>query len=120
MSGKRVLITGAAGNLGGKLRRHLLSSHELVLLDRVAHGDAATKLVGERLGRCVADAHGLEVIAVRLGWNKPGDNLASAIAPERGEWFRLMWLANRDYCHLMERCLLTDLPRRFVVINGMS
>src|SRR5262245_53129639 len=40
MSG-RVLITGAAGNLGGKLRRHLESSCELVLLDRRTSGDPA-------------------------------------------------------------------------------
>jgi nucleoside-diphosphate-sugar epimerase len=229
MSGKRrVLITGAAGNLGQKLRRHLEPSCELVLLDRVPGGDpaiepadlsvwgdwsrrfegidtvfhlaadptaqqtwpqvvapnldalvnvfqaaldqdvrrivyassnhvmggykdrpephlittdlpplpgtryvadgaerdstpyAAAKLFGERLGRCLALAHGIEVIAVRLGWIKPGDNLPSAIPPERGEWFRLMWLSNRDYCHLMERCLLAHLAERFAIVNGMS
>src|SRR4029450_5987624 len=37
----RVLITGAAGNLGGKLRRHLEPSCELVLLDRNTGGDPA-------------------------------------------------------------------------------
>jgi hypothetical protein len=31
-----------------------------------------------------------------------------------------MWLSNRDYCHLMERCLLADLPGPFAVVNGMS
>ncbi len=35
----KVLLTGAAGNLGGKLRRHLEGRHELRLLDRNAHGD---------------------------------------------------------------------------------
>lgn len=218
---RRVLITGAAGNLGDKLRRHLESSCELALLDRVTGDDLSTwgawadrfagvetvyhlaadplaqqtwpnlvapnldalvnvfqaaatrrvkrlvyassnhvmggykdvpeprllttdlpplpgtryvasgeerdstpyasaKLFGERLGKCLAEATGMEVIAVRLGWNKPGDNLAGAIPPERGEWFRLMWLSNRDYCHLMERCLLAPLPCPFVIVNGMS
>jgi uronate dehydrogenase len=31
-----------------------------------------------------------------------------------------MWLSNRDFCHLMERCMVADLPERFVVVNGMS
>lgn len=37
----RVLITGAGGNLGGKLRRYLEDRHELVLLSRSSRGDAA-------------------------------------------------------------------------------
>jgi hypothetical protein len=31
-----------------------------------------------------------------------------------------MWLSNRDFCHLMERCLVADLPERFLIVNGMS
>jgi nucleoside-diphosphate-sugar epimerase len=38
---RSVLITGAAGNLGGKLRRHLEGRHDLRLLDREPRGDAA-------------------------------------------------------------------------------
>ncbi len=81
---------------------------------------ASAKLFGERLGKCVAEAHGLSVIAVRIGWVRPGDNRASDVPPERGPWFRLMWLSNRDYCQLMERCVVADMPRPFVVVNGMS
>ncbi len=36
-----VLITGAAGNLGGKLRRHLEERYPLRLLDREPRGDSA-------------------------------------------------------------------------------
>lgn len=38
---RRVLITGAAGNLGDKLRRHLAGRYELQLLDRDDRGDPA-------------------------------------------------------------------------------
>ena len=38
---KTVLITGAAGNLGDKLRRHLEGRHSLRLLDIDARGDAS-------------------------------------------------------------------------------
>ena len=31
-----------------------------------------------------------------------------------------MWLSNRDFCQLMERCLVADLPMPFAVVNGMS
>jgi uronate dehydrogenase len=81
---------------------------------------AATKLFGERLGKCYADSHSLSVIAVRIGWVRPGDNRAEDVPLDRGDWFRLMWLSNRDYCQLMERCLSADPDLRFAVVNGMS
>jgi uronate dehydrogenase len=80
----------------------------------------AAKLFGERLGKCNAEVHGLSVIAVRIGWVRPGENRPEDVPPERGPWFRMMWLSNRDYCQLMERCLLADLPSPFAVVNGMS
>jgi uronate dehydrogenase len=86
--------------------------------DSTAYG--AAKLFGERLGKCFAEAHGIEVLAVRIGWVRPGENRAEDIPPERDPWFRLMWLSNRDYCRLMERCLRAGPLPRFAVINGMS
>jgi uronate dehydrogenase len=81
---------------------------------------AAAKLFGERLGKCYAEIHGLSVIAIRIGWVRPGANRAQDVPPQRGDWFRLMWLSNRDYCQLMERCLLAELGVPFAVVNGMS
>jgi nucleoside-diphosphate-sugar epimerase len=82
---------------------------------------AAAKLFGERLGRCYAQSHGLETIAVRIGWVwRAGPNEPENLPRERGEWFRLMWLSDRDFLHLMDRCLAAELPERFVIVNGMS
>jgi uronate dehydrogenase len=81
---------------------------------------ASAKLFGERLGKCYADSRGLSVIAVRIGWVRPGENRRQDIPAERGPWFRLMWLSNRDFCQLMERCLVADLPVHFAIVNGMS
>jgi uronate dehydrogenase len=86
--------------------------------DSTAYGTA--KLFGERLGKCVAESRGLLVIAVRIGWVRPGENRPQDIPVQRGAWFRLMWLSNRDYCQLMERCLTADVRGGFVVVNGMS
>jgi uronate dehydrogenase len=86
--------------------------------DSTPYGSA--KLFGERLGRCVSGAHRPSVIAVRLGWVLPGDNRPQDIPAEREDWFRLMWLSNRDYCQLMEKCITADESLRFAVVNGMS
>jgi nucleoside-diphosphate-sugar epimerase len=94
----------------------------------VVHGEprnstayASAKLFGERLGKCYAESHGMEVIAVRIGWVwRGGPNLPANLPAERGPWFRLMWLSDRDFCHLMQRCLLAELPEKFVIVNGMS
>jgi hypothetical protein len=81
---------------------------------------ASAKLFGERLGHCFTQSYGLSVVAVRLGWVRPGENRSQDIPPERGPWFRLMWLSNRDCCQLLECCLRADLPAPFAVVNGMS
>jgi NAD+ dependent glucose-6-phosphate dehydrogenase len=86
--------------------------------DSTPYGSA--KLFGERLGKCYAESHGLSVIAVRIGWVKAGDNRPADLPPERGPWFRLMWLSNRDFCHLMDRCVEAEIAMPFAVINGMS
>jgi uronate dehydrogenase len=81
---------------------------------------AAAKLFGERLGACYAESRGMHVVAVRLGWVWRGDNTPRDLPPDREVWFRLMWLSNRDFCKLMERCLWADVAERFVIVNGMS
>jgi uronate dehydrogenase len=81
---------------------------------------ASAKLFGERLGKCHADTHGLSVLAVRIGWVRPGANRAADVPAARGDWFRLMWLSNRDCCQLLEKCLTADPELRFAVVNGMS
>jgi NAD+ dependent glucose-6-phosphate dehydrogenase len=80
----------------------------------------AAKLFGERLGECYAASRGLSVIAVRIGWALRGENRPEDLPAERGEWFRLMWLSNRDFCRLMECSLRADPAIRFAVVNGMS
>jgi uronate dehydrogenase len=86
--------------------------------DSTPYGTA--KLFGERLGKSIAESTSVSVIAVRIGWVRPGENRAADIPAERGPWFRLMWLSNRDFCQLMEKCIGADPAIRFAVINGMS
>jgi uronate dehydrogenase len=86
--------------------------------DSTPYGSA--KLFGERLAHCYAAATSLSVIAVRIGWVQPGDNRPQDIPPEHDAWFRVMWLSNRDYCQLMEKCILAPPSLRFAIVNGMS
>ncbi len=88
--------------------------------DRFSGAYAAAKLFGERLGQHYATTRGLEVIAVRIGWVWRGTNEPSQLPPERGEWFRKMWLSDRDFLHLMDCCLTAALREPFVIVNGMS
>ena len=62
----------------------------------------------------------MEVIAVRIGWAWRRLNEAAELPAERGEWFRNMWLSDRYFLHLMERCLLADMPQKFLIVNSMS
>lgn len=88
--------------------------------ERFSGAYAATKLLGERVGRQYTVARRLEVIAVRIGWVWRGTNQPSELPPERGKWFRDMWLSDCDFLHLMDCCLSASLPEPFLVVNGMS
>ncbi len=81
---------------------------------------ATTKLLGERVGQQATLARGLEVIAVRLGWVWRGDNQPRELPTERGDWFRKMWLSDRDFLQLFERCVCAPLSEPFLIANGMS
>lgn len=81
---------------------------------------AGMKLFGERLGKCYAEATGMSVVAVRIGWVPPGENRPETIGPNVHPWLRQMWLSNQDFCQLMEKCMLAHLPKPFVILNGVS
>jgi nucleoside-diphosphate-sugar epimerase len=86
--------------------------------DSSAYG--ASKLFGERLGKCYSENQGLSFLAVRIGWVRRGDNRAKDLPPQREAWFRMMWLSNRDFCHLVECCIRADPGLRFAILHGMS
>ena len=60
---------------------------------------AVTKLVGERLCLNASRRHGLDVVCLRLGITRPGDNLPSQRV---GLWEQQKWLANPDVCRAIE------------------
>ena len=124
----RVGIIGASPDRGWAAQAHIRALKSLsddfeitaLATSRRESADPAAKLFGERMGKCYAATHALSVIAIRIGWVRPGENPAREIPLERGPWFRLMWLSNRDYCQLIERCIEAGNLPSFVILNGMS
>jgi hypothetical protein len=79
---------------------------------------AVTKLVGERLGRSLARAFDMTVIAMRLGWIQEGKNRPETLPHD---WARLMWLSNADLVRLFDCAVEAEIEdRSFVLVNGMS
>ena len=60
------------------------------------------------------------MIVVRIGWVWRGDNTPAGLPPDREDWFRMMWLSDRDFCHLMDCCLDANPALRFALLYGMS
>ncbi|MBX3436688.1 MAG: NAD(P)-dependent oxidoreductase [Planctomycetaceae bacterium] len=103
---------------------------------------AVAKSSGERLCRALAaKAKGRTTfVCVRIGWCQPGENrthtLSAAGTPTQAtgpagdqpldateQWFRSMWLSNRDFAHLFERAVFaesTAWPHPCLIVNGMS
>lgn len=78
----------------------------------------ATKLMGERMGRSLAQAFHLSFVALRLGWIQPGANRPETLPDE---WARAMWLSNLDMVRLFECAIEAELGERgYVIVNGMS
>lgn len=78
------------------------------------------KLCGEETGRCFAEAYGMTVIAVRIGWNQHGPNRPQDMPASADDWDRQMWLSDADACQLFDCCVAAQIQQRFLIVNGMS
>jgi nucleoside-diphosphate-sugar epimerase len=106
---------------------------------------ATAKLAGERICRAFAARSGgsTSYVCIRIGWCQPGENrpdtLSAAGTPTQSgemaelkedadlaradQWFKGMWLSNRDFTQIFERAILADAsnwPQGFILVNGMS
>jgi len=78
----------------------------------------ATKLMGERLGRCLSETFELTFVALRLGWVQRGGNRPETLPDD---WSRGLWLSDADMVRLFGLAVEADLgDRTCVVVNGMS
>jgi nucleoside-diphosphate-sugar epimerase len=88
----------------------------LVTADMPARPDgmyAVSKIFGEALGKYYAEAHGMEVVVVRLGSvgreDRPGRDARSFVS----------WVSHRDLAHLAERAI--DAPGvKYEIVFGAS
>lgn len=106
---------------------------------------ATAKLTGERICRAFAVRSGgsTSYACIRIGWCQPGENrpntLSAAGTPTQSsktaslnededlaradQWFKGMWLSNRDFAQIFERAILSDgsdWPQSYILVNGMS
>lgn len=75
----------------------------------------ATKAMGEVMGRYYHDKHGLEFIAIRIGWFQPYD---SELVRKKGG-ARGIWLSPRDAVKLL-RCSVEKPGVGYAVVHGTS
>lgn len=75
----------------------------------------ATKAFGEVLGRFYHDKHGLEFIAIRIGWFEPYDHERLNVAGVH----RDIWLSPRDGDQLLCRAIETP-GIGFLIVSGTS
>ena len=83
--------------------------------DQLPRGDSlygVSKIFGEALGRFYFDEHGLEFIALRIGW------FAEDPREAREEILRAMWLSPRD-CTQVVRCAI-EAEVRFGLFSAVS
>jgi len=106
---------------------------------------ATAKLMGERVCKEAAlrAAGATTFVCVRIGWCQPGENLPTTLSaagtPTQAgtlaggddnrdlaraeQWFKGMWLSNRDFAQIFTRAILTaghSWPQGFILVNGMS
>lgn len=79
---------------------------------------AATKMFAEAAGRAFAEAHGLSVIAVRLGWCPRDASHVQELA--RTEWGPDVYLSPGDAGRFFVSATETETPIKFAVVYACS
>ena len=66
----------------------------------------ASKLFIERAGMALGERTGISVLALRIGWCQPGENIPG---PHMGfgRWAQEMWLSNEDWAQAVRRSCLS-------------
>ncbi|MBI3829527.1 MAG: NAD(P)-dependent oxidoreductase [Planctomycetes bacterium] len=75
----------------------------------------ATKALGEVMGRYYHQKHGLEFVAIRIGWFQPYDS--PMLREKRGA--RRIWLSPKDAVNLL-RCAVEKPGVGYAVVHGTS
>ncbi len=104
-----------------ELKENFLDPYRLPIPDS-PYG--ASKCFMEALGRYYAYFHGLEVICLRIGGigYKNCEN-ARKIACYEKPYFvgeDAVWISERDFCDLIEKCIETELKEKFVIVYAVG
>jgi nucleoside-diphosphate-sugar epimerase len=114
---ERVVFASSNHAMGG-YRERAETPITVDLPPRPGNAYGATKLMGERLGRSVAQSSELTFVALRIGWVQKGENRPETLPDD---WARALWLSNDDMLRLFTCAVETELePGSFVVVNGLS
>lgn len=114
---ERFVFAGSVHAIGGY--RDLEISPITVELPPKPDGPfGASKLVGERLGKSLAQMFDITFVGLRLGVVQRGENRPETLSDD---WARSLWLSNGDLVHLFTRAVEAELdPGDFIVVIGLS
>jgi nucleoside-diphosphate-sugar epimerase len=114
----RVVLASSTHVAGGFRDTDQLTAITPDLAPLPASPYGASKLMAERLGRCLAASTGLAVVALRLGWVQPGANQPETLGDSP---YAPVWLSDRDLIEICTRAVEADLEEgAFVVVHGRS
>ncbi len=118
LAGVERVIFASSNHVMGDYR-HLGDGPITVAMTPMPDGPyGVTKLVGERMGRSLAQAFDLTFIAIRIGWVQEGKNRPDTMP---NDWDRQLWLSNSDLISLFDCAVEAEIEDRvFVLVNGMS
>lgn len=112
LAGVRRVVLASSNHVTGMYDRHEQWPVYVSMPTRPDSLYGVTKAFGETLGRFYHDEHGLEVIALRIGWST-GDYGAA-----QEEVLRAMWLSERDTVEVF-RCAVAA-PVAFGIYYAVS
>lgn len=102
--GVRRVVFASSNHAMGMYDRHSVwpvYNHQLPRPDSFY---GVSKAFGESLGRFYHDEHGLEFIALRIGWS------TDAVSADDDELLRAMWLSPDDTAQAVERAIEAEVP----------
>ena len=113
---RRIVFASSNWVVGGyRFGRERLTSY---LPPRPVNPYGASKLFIERTGLALGERTGISVLALRLGYCQPGENIPGPHMAF-GRWGQEMWLSNEDWAQAVQRSCLSG-RNESAVLNIVS